>query len=64
VHFFRVSRNAWGQETLEGVSWDLIWFFIGAAVIFIVAHFLYKWLLAPAEPPARRDDRAATDQEI
>ncbi len=47
MHFFRVSRNAWGQETLNGVSWDLLWIFVGAAVLFIVAHILYKWLLAP-----------------
>ena len=47
VEFFRVSKNAWGQETLLGVSWDLTWLFIGAAVLFIIIHIFYKWLLAP-----------------
>jgi len=65
VQLFRVSRNAWGQETLSGVSWDLLWVFIGAAVVFIVAHILYKWLLAPdAGPPRTSADRAEPDQKI
>lgn len=49
MHLFRVTHNAWGQETLAGLSWDLVWVFIGAAVAFIVVHALYKWLLAPDE---------------
>ena len=47
MELFRVSRNAWGQETLLGVSWDLTWIFLGAAIAFIVVHALYKLLLAP-----------------
>lgn len=47
VELFRVSKNAWGQETLLGVSWDLTWVFIGAALLFILVHIIYKWLLAP-----------------
>ena len=47
MNLFRVSRNAWGQETLVGVSWDLLWVFVGAAVAFIVLHILYKAFLAP-----------------
>jgi len=50
VEFFRVSKNAWGQETLVGVSWDLLGLFVGAAVAFIVIHMLYKWFFAPKEP--------------
>lgn len=65
MQLFRVSRNAWGQETLTGVSWDLLWVFVGAAVVFIVVHILYKWLLAPAERTQHSNaDRAGTDQEI
>lgn len=47
MEFLRYSTNAWGQRTLEGVSWDLIWicFIIGAA--FIVLHALYMWLSPP-----------------
>lgn len=30
-----------------GVSWDLLWVFIGAAAAFIVVHALYKAFLAP-----------------
>ena len=24
MEIFRITRNAWGQETLEGISWDLL----------------------------------------
>lgn len=44
---FRVSRDAYGQETLIGVSWDLVWLFIGAAVIFIAAHALWRAFVSP-----------------
>ena len=47
MEIFRVSKNAWGQETLIGVSWDLLWWFIGAAVLFVAVHAIYRWLLAP-----------------
>ena len=54
MELFRVSRNAWGQETLLGVSWDLTWIFLGAAVAFIVVHSLYKLLLAPDKRRTKR----------
>jgi hypothetical protein len=47
VEIFRVSKDAYGQETLIGVSWDLLWWFIVAALLFIVAHIIYKFLFAP-----------------
>ena len=65
MELFRVSRNAWGQETLAGVSWDLLWVFVGAAVVFIVAHILYMWLLAPdASAPRAGAGRAEIDQKF
>ena len=47
MEFFRVSKNAWGQETLIGVSWNLVWWFVGAALLFVALHMIYKWLFAP-----------------
>lgn len=43
----RVDQNPWGQEILQGLSWDLIWLFVGAGVVFIVLHTLYKALWVP-----------------
>jgi hypothetical protein len=64
MQLFRVTRNAWGQETLAGVSWDLLWVFVGAAVVFMVAHILYKWLLAPdASRPRASADPTEIDQK-
>ncbi|MFP6827941.1 MAG: hypothetical protein VCC36_02650 [Gammaproteobacteria bacterium] len=47
MEIFRVSRDVWGQEIVQGVSWDLlpVFFFAGAA--FIVLHAGYRRFLAP-----------------
>jgi len=47
VELFRVSRDAYGREVLQGLSWDLIWVFVAAGVVLIVAHALYRLLLVP-----------------
>ena len=49
MELFRVSRNVWGQEILQGMSWDLLPVFFGAGVLFIFAHLLYRWFLAPKQ---------------
>ncbi len=41
---FRMRRDAWGQEVLEGLSWDLLWLFAGAAAAIIVVHMIYMRL--------------------
>jgi hypothetical protein len=38
MQFLRVAANPWGQQTVTGASWDLLWWFVGAAVAFIVLH--------------------------
>ena len=47
MQFLRVSHNAWGQEVLEGVSFELAYYFAGAALAVIVLHMLYMWLRRP-----------------
>jgi hypothetical protein len=47
MELLRYSHNAWGQEVLEGVAFHLVWWFAGAALAFIVAHMLYRWLRPP-----------------
>mgnify|MGYP001309505901 CR=1 FL=1 len=47
MQILRISRDLYGQEALQGVSWDLIPWFFGAAVAFIVVHALYMALWAP-----------------
>ena len=29
MEVLRISRDAYGREVLEGMSWDLIWVFFG-----------------------------------
>ncbi len=41
MEILRYKSDAWGQRILEGASWDLIWIFAAAAVIFIVFHAIY-----------------------
>ncbi|MEX2525002.1 MAG: hypothetical protein WD750_08595 [Gammaproteobacteria bacterium] len=45
IELLRYSSNAWGQRTLEGVSWDLLPVFVGLAVVFIVGHALLAHFL-------------------
>ena len=58
MDLFRTSRDVWGQEVLQGMSWDLIPIFFGAGAVFIVGHLLYRRLLAPGQPAAKAPRRA------
>jgi hypothetical protein len=44
MELLRYSHNAWGQEVLEGVSFELVYWFAGGALAIIVIHLLYGWL--------------------
>jgi hypothetical protein len=44
VEILRITRNAWGQETLEGVSWDLLPVAFGLGVAIIVGHLIWRAL--------------------
>ena len=45
MEFFRVSRNVWGQESIQGMSWDLLPVFFWVGVLLIVSHAIYCWLV-------------------
>jgi formate dehydrogenase subunit gamma len=45
VELFRVSRDVYGREVLQGMSWDLIWVFAALGAVLIVGHALYRLLL-------------------
>ncbi len=45
----RVSRNVYGQEMLEGISFDLLWVFFGLGVAVIVLHAAYRLFFAPSD---------------
>ena len=47
MEIFRVTRDLYGQETLQGVSWDLLWIGFGAGAAFIVGHILHMLFWAP-----------------
>lgn len=47
MEVLRVSRDVWGQEVVQGLSWDLLPAFFFAAIAFIALHALYRWFLAP-----------------
>ena len=42
MELFRYSRDAWGQQTLEGISWDLFWVFLAISAAFIVGHLIFR----------------------
>ncbi|MGB1875857.1 MAG: hypothetical protein ACPHGY_02895 [Rhodospirillaceae bacterium] len=42
MELFRYSRDVYGQQTLEGMSWDLFWVFLGLAVATVIGHLIFK----------------------
>ena len=46
MDLFRYTRDTYGQQTLQGISFDLLWVFMGAAVVFIIAHAIYMKMVA------------------
>ena len=47
MELLRISRDVYGREVLQGVSWDLIYVFFALGCVLIVGHALYRLLLAP-----------------
>ena len=47
MELFRVSRDIYGREVLQGMSWDLLWVFFGLGCALIVLHAFYRLFLAP-----------------
>ena len=46
MELFRYTRDMYGQETLQGISWDLLPVFAGVAAVIIVGHLAYKMVTA------------------
>ncbi|MGA1741870.1 MAG: hypothetical protein ACO4AC_06850 [Pseudohongiellaceae bacterium] len=44
MDIFRYSSNAYGQQVLGGISFDLIYVFAGVSAAIILAHFFYRLL--------------------
>lgn len=57
MEFFRVSRNAWGQEVLIGASWDPLWLFVAAGVLFIIVHMIYMRFRADRKGASSTEER-------
>jgi hypothetical protein len=52
VEIFRTTRNAWGQEALEGLSWDLLPVAFGVGVAVIVVHLIWRAVRGGVRPGA------------
>ena len=60
MELLRYSSNAWGQTTLEGVSWELIPVFLGLGFAVVIVHGVYLWLFPPPDTHDEpRPDRSA-----
>jgi hypothetical protein len=44
VELVRITRDAWGQETLEGISWDLLPVAFGLGLAIIIGHLAWRAL--------------------
>ena len=54
MELFRVERNPWGMETVVGLSWDMLWVFAAAGLLFIIADALFR----RRQPPMSEADLA------
>ena len=52
MELFRYSRNVYGQSTLEGMAFELVWVFIGVAALIIAVHLAWSFF-------SRKTDRQA-----
>lgn len=46
MEILRYARDAWGQKTLAGLSFDLVWVAIGLGALLIVLHLGYRYVCA------------------
>lgn len=42
MELFRRGHDAWGQEVINGLSWDLLDIAAGVGLAVIVVHFIYR----------------------
>jgi len=42
MELLRETKNVWGQKMLVGVSWDLLWIPVAAAILFIFVHLIFR----------------------
>ena len=42
MELVRITRNAWGQETLEGMSWDLLPVAFALGLVIIIGHLVWR----------------------
>lgn len=51
MNWLRYTRDVYGQQTLQGVSYDLLWLFAGTAAVIIVVHLVYCLVNKPGNNP-------------
>ena len=56
--------DVWGQEVLNGVSWDLLWLVIVLAFIFIAGHAIYETTRKRAQQPSSEGARVNRHEAI
>jgi cytochrome b subunit of formate dehydrogenase len=64
MDFWRRVANPWGQDVLIGVSWDLMWAAIIAAVLFVVGHAVWIKTRPAVEHPTQSPDAAGLPEKI
>lgn len=46
------KNDVWGREVLLGVSWELLWLVVAAALIAIAAHAVFEFMRKRADKPS------------
>ena len=58
------KNDVWGQEVLNGVSWDLLWLVIVAAFIAIALHAIYEAIRKRGDKPSSKGARVERHDAI
>lgn len=58
MELLRETKNVWGQKMLVGVSWDLLWIPVAAALAFLVLHFLNRLRRRRSKHAAHKNHQA------
>lgn len=64
MDFWRKAANPWGEEVLVGVSFDLMWLALGAALLFLVGHAIWYRTRRTADHPAPAGSTAGLPEKI
>lgn len=64
MEFATYRNDVWGREVIRGVSWDLLWLVVVAALVAIALHAVYEAMRKRGERPSSSGERVKRHDSI